>query len=183
MATLKMDQVKKMGLEELNTVINTNKALTPVMKQAIQTRIKTLTPVEAVQEIIAQDAVTAPIENVPEISTPDVVVLEAKVPKNKPNETTRTIIAFTDDTKGIRAGSMVTFLENNKPGAKLLTGKVFRVFDFYGLRSNRQEVKIMVTGTDGKTQTRYYRFEKDITPMVTTPAEPIVPEVIEGLGI
>jgi hypothetical protein len=172
-----MDAVKKMGLEELNTVINTSKGLTAVMKQAITTRIKSLStpevpsPVESVQESIAAESVTtdAPATDAPEVPAP-VEAITAKVEKNKPGETTRTIEKFTDDTKGIRAGSMVTFLE--KGTNKVLTGQVQRVFDFYGKRDNRQEVKIMV-GTK-PNQTRHYRFEKDITPVVAI----VVPEVV-----
>jgi hypothetical protein len=170
-----LNDVKGMTLVQLNEVLDTNKSLTTVMKQAINVRIKGLTPevpspVETIQEGIAAEATTTEgtlaegtqgEEAKPE---PEVIVI-AKVEKNKPGETTRTIEKFTDDTKGIRAGKRVTFLENNKPGAKTLAGLVQRVFDFYGKRDNRQEVKIK--GDNGQ---RYYRFEKDITPEVITPA-------------
>lgn len=163
---LSMDQIKKMSLEELQA-INTN-GMNAVVKQAITVAIsklstpaETATPVEKVQESIAADSVSAPVS-------------EVKKAKNKPNETTRTIIAFADDTKGIRAGSEVTFTENNKPGAKVITGKVQRLFDFW-LKPERQEAKIMVTDAKGN-KTRYYRFEKDITPVVAAAAQT---EVIE----
>ena len=167
-AKITMDLVKKMSKVELENVLNTTKNLTPVQKQAIATRIKSLStlpepsPVEMVQEKIGEEAIT------PDTITPEVVIV-AKVPKNKPNETTRTIIAFTDDTKGIRAGTIVTFLENNKPGAKTLQGKVQRVFDFY-LKPERQEVKIK-----GDNGNRYYRFEKDLTVIVAEVAEVAAP--------
>ena len=163
-----MESLKKMTLVELENVINTNKTLTPVMKQFANTRIKTLTstPLEQVQEIVSTETITTP--------TPTPLV---KVPKNKPGETTRTIISFTDDTKGIRAGTLVSFLENNQPGAKTKTGKVQRVFDFYDKVKfpTREEVKIK--GDDGN---RYYRFEKDVFPIIPTPT---IPENIEGGGI
>jgi hypothetical protein len=103
-------------------------------------------PVAEVQEIIAAEAVTAP-------------VVEKKA-KNKPNETTRTIEAFADDTKGIRVGTPVMFKESSKPDAKMIPGKVQRVFDFYA-KPERQEAKIK-----GENGNRYYRFEKDLTVIV-----------------
>jgi hypothetical protein len=176
---LSMATIQAMNLEQLQSV-NT-KGLSAPAKQAISVRIAHLTapapedktPVETAQEQIAQDAVTAPDASKP-AETPAPIV---NVPKNKPYETTRTIVSFKDDTKGIRAGSMVTFLENNKPGAKTMTGQVQRLFDFW-LKPERQEAKIMVTDAKGN-KTRFYRFEKDIQPVV------IVPEgvVAEGEGI
>ena len=156
---LSMDTIKKMSLAELQA-INTA-GLNAVVKQAIKVQIDKLTagdaPVERAQESIAAEAVTS------EAPAP------AKKPKNKPNETTRTIEKFADDSKGIRAGSEVTFTENNKPGAKVLTGKVQRLFDFW-LKPERQEAKIMVTDSKGN-KTRYYRFEKDIQPVVAAIVE------------
>lgn len=162
---LSMNDIKKMSLAELQA-INTN-GVNAVVKQAITVAINKLStpaetaPVEKVQESIAADAVTS--ETAPTIEV-------AKKQKNKPNETTRTIEAFKDDSKGIRAGSEVTFLENNKPGAKVITGKVQRLFDFW-LKPERQEAKIMVTDSKGN-KTRYYRFEKDITPVTAAVIEP-----------
>ena len=112
-------------------------------------------PVAEVQELIAAEAVTA-------------IAVEKK-PKNKPNETTRTIEMFKDDTKGIRAGTLVSFKENNKPEAKTITGKVQRVFDFY-LKPERQEAKIK-----GDNGNRYYRFEKDLSLIVAE-----VPAIVEA---
>ena len=113
--------------------------------------------VAEVQENIAAEAVTS------ETAAP---IVEKK-PKNKPNETTRTIEMFADDTKGIRAGTKVSFKESNKPEAKSITGTVQRVFDFW-LKPERQEAKIK-----GDNGNRYYRFEKDLT---VIPAEAVVAE-------
>jgi len=187
---LTLDAVKKMGLEELNKVMNDSKNLNAAIKQAIKTRINLLStpaattpataPIESLKETIATDAVTG--TPAPEVAEPVVV---AKVEKNKTGETTRTIEKFDDDTKGIRAGQVVTFLE--KGTNKVLTGTVQRLFDFYGNRNNRQEAKIMV-GTK-PNQTRHYRFEKDITPVAPVvitpeptehPVEDVVAEVVES---
>lgn len=121
-------------------------------------------PVVAVQEQVAAEAVTT------EATAPAV---PAKEPKKKPYETTRTIEKFADDTKGIRAGSTVTIKE--KGTEKVMTGTVQRLFDFFA-KPERQEAKIMVTGADGKTKTRHYRFEKDITPVIAATEVP-APEV------
>jgi hypothetical protein len=173
---LTKDAVSKMDLATANSALTVS-GITAMQRQLIQTRIKKLStpapevqaPVETVQDIIAGEATTS---DVPEVSAPAEIIILAKVEKNKPGETTRTIEKFTDDTKGIRAGSKVTFLENNKPGAKTLTGSVQRVFDFY-LKPERQEVKIK--GDNGQ---RYYRFETGVHPIVEVVAEVITPEVI-----
>ena len=158
-----MEDINSMNLSELNTVL-TSGNLDPVLRQRVQVRIKSFnqesTPVEKVQEQVAQESVTAPV---------------VKAPKNKPFETTRTIEKFADDTKGIRAGHMVTFTEHKGGAGKVLTGQVQRLFDFY-LKPERQEAKIMVTNAKGE-KTRYYRFEKDLAPV------PVVPEMTEGDGI
>jgi len=180
--------VSNMDLATANSALTVS-GITAVQRQMITTRIAKLStpapevqaPVETVQEIIAGDTVTTDSEvpAPPATEVPAPVVI-AKVEKNKPGETTRTIIAFADDTKGIRAGSRVTFLENNQPGAKTLAGTVQRVFDFYGLKNNRQEVKIK--GDNGQ---RYYRFEPGVQPIpVPVPiVEETAPEMIEGSGI
>ena len=103
-------------------------------------------PVAEVQEVIAAEAVTS--EAAPAVE---------KKPKNKPNETTRTIEHFADDSKGIRPGTKVSFAESNKPDAKVITGTVQRIFDFW-LKPERQEAKIK-----GDNGNRYYRFEKQLT--------------------
>ena len=162
---LSMDTIKKMSLEELKAIDTTG--LNAVVKQAIAVQISRRT--EA-----TEDMATTPVEKVQEsIAAETVLAAATKKPKNKPNETTRTITAFADDSKGIRAGSEVTFLENNKPGAKVLTGKVQRLFDFW-LKPERQEAKIMVTDEKGN-KTRYYRFEKDITPVKAAVVEEPTP--------
>jgi len=113
-------------------------------------------PVEAAQEMIAAEAVTS--EAAPAVE---------KKAKNKPNETTRTIESFKDDTKGIRVGTEVSFKESSKPDAKMTTGKVQRIFDFYA-KPERQEAKIK--GANGN---RYYRFEKDLTVIVPAETAPV----------
>lgn len=71
-----------------------------------------------------------------------------------PSETTYTMTAFTDDSKGLRAGDMVRY-PKAKNGTDTMTGKLQRIFGFF--RESREEGKIL--GDDGK---RYYRFLKDI---------------------
>lgn len=96
--------------------------------------------------------------------------------KHKPNETTCTIEAFSDDTKGIRKDDTVTFPSSTKAGSILMEGKVQRIFKF--LRETREEAKIK--GTDGK---RYYRREKDINKVATVSEakseEASIPEAAE----
>jgi len=189
MATLKLDQVKKMSLVELNNAMNTEKGLTTVMKQAIQVRIKALSapqeasPVATIQEGIAAESTTTEGTQ-PEAKPAEItaVVVEKKA-KAKPMETTRTIEKFTGDAKGIRSGSMVTFAESKSGTGKTLTGQVQRLFDFYDKkRSDKEEAKIMVTSADGKSKTRFYREEKNLTLVVPTPVEEVkneeVPEVV-----
>jgi hypothetical protein len=134
---------------------NKNKNVSAVAEKAVEVSapaVEIAAPVAEVQEIIAAEAVAAP-------------VVEKKA-KNKPNETTRTIEMFADDTKGIRTGTLVSFKESNKPDAKTMTGKVQRVFDFY-LKPARQEAKIK-----GDNGNRYYRFEKDLIVIVAEAAAP-----------
>ena len=121
-------------------------------------------PVAEVQEIIAAEAVTS-----------EAAAVEKKA-KNKPNETTRTISEFADDTKGIRAGSIVSFQDSKKGDGKTVQGTVSRLFDFYD-KPTRQEAKIMVTGVDGKSKTRFYRFEKDLTVVPAKVATEVAAEI------
>lgn len=91
--------------------------------------------------------------------------------KKKPGETTYTIEAFTGNAKGIKAGTVVSFTQSNKGTGPVIEGTVQRVFRWF--EKDREEAKIK--GTDGK---RYYRFEKDLTPVVkdAAPAAPAAPE-------
>lgn len=181
--------IKAMDLSEVNTVLTSGDKLTPAQRQALTVRKTHLegaaqddsSPVEKIQEQMAQDSITT---DAPENNTPEGNETEVKAPvvvakgKNKPFETTRTIDKFADDTKGIRAGHMVTFTEHKGGTGKVLTGQVQRLFDFW-LKPERQEAKIMVTDAKGN-KTRFYRFEKDITPVVAPVEEPAG---TEGSGI
>ena len=121
-------------------------------------------PMTKLQQLIAKAHITGEI--VAKTQKPQVVEEVKKSDKHKPNETTHTIEAFSDDTKGIRTGMTVSFPDSNKPGALIIEGTVQRLFAFY--REVREEAKIK--GTDGK---RYYRFEKDINPVVATVEAPV----------
>jgi hypothetical protein len=119
-------------------------------------------PLTKLQQLIAKAHITGAI--VAKTQTPKVEEEVKKSDKHKPNETTHTIEAFSDDTKGLRTGQTVSFPDSNKPGALIIEGKIQRIFAFY--REVREEAKIK--GTDGK---RYYRFEKDIQPVVDVTIE------------
>ena len=166
---ISVNDIKAMSLEQVNNALAAG-GLNPAQKQALMVRKANLeevpssdTPVEDLQAGAAADAVTSAS------ATPEAAAPVAAKSKNKPYETTRTITAFADDTKGIRAGDTVTFTEHKGGTGKVLTGQVQRLFDFY-LKPERQEAKIMVTDAKGN-RTRFYRFEKDITK--------VVPEVVE----
>ena len=191
------ESVSKMDLANANSAL-TVKGITALQRQLIQTRITKLsTPEVVASEVVASLEGAQPEDTTKEGTQPEgtssedtsskgePVVLVLNTTKNKPGETTRTIEKFEDDTKGLRIGSQVTFLENNKPGAKVMQGVIQRIFDFYGTRNNRQEAKIKGAGGE-----RIYRFEKDLTPVVaiTTAPDPVTtpelaPELVEGLGI
>jgi len=114
-------------------------------------------PLSVLQQLQAKAKLTGEI--VAKTQTPKPIE-EVKVSsKHKPNETTQTLEAFSDDTKGLRTGMTVSFPSSNKPGAMIMEGKIQRIFGF--IRETREEAKIK--GTDGK---RYYRFEKDINPVI-----------------
>lgn len=185
-AKITMSEIKVMNLDQVNNALAAG-GLNAAQKQALSVRKTQLeaaasevkAPVETLQENTAADSVTAPeaaaqVQKAPEATAPVV-----KAPKNKPFETTRTITAFADDTKGIRAGDMVNFTEHKGGSGKPLTGQVQRLFDFYA-KPERQEAKIMVTDAKGN-KTRYYRFEKDLTKVEAPKAEE--PAASEGSGI
>lgn len=170
-----MSEVKVMSLDQVNNALAAG-GLNPHQRQALMVRKAQLeapapddaTPVEKLQEQAAGESVTS------DTAAPAEAAPVAKA-KNKPFETTRTITAFADDTKGIRAGDMVTFTEHKGGTGKVMTGQVQRLFDFW-LKPERQEAKIMVTDAKGN-KTRFYRFEKDLTKVVPEPAN------TEGQGI
>ena len=193
--------VVTMDLAAANSALKVS-GITALQRQMVQTRITKLStpapevipPAPAAQEGTpaegAQEGAGTPAEGTPAEGTdapadkpadaPVVAPVLVNIPKNKPGETTRDIEKFVDDTKGIRKGTRVTFLENNKPGAKTIHGTVQRLFDFWA-KPTRQEAKIK-----GDNGARIYRFEKDLTvevPVVVEPVETPTPEVAEGSGI
>ena len=113
-------------------------------------------PMTKLQQLIAKAHITGEIVAKTQKAKVEEVIKTSE--KHKPNETTHTVEAFSDDTKGIRAGQVVSFPSSNKPGGLIIEGVVQRIFAF--VREEREEAKIK--GTDGK---RYYRFEKDINPV------------------
>lgn len=156
---MKKDKKVTEGVEAaaVETVETVENAAPAAEESAAPAAEESAAPVAEAQESIAADAVVSEGAAAPVV----------KKPKNKPNETTRTIEKFNDDTKGIRVGTRVSFKDSNKPDAKVIAGTVQRVFDFY-LKPERQEAKIK-----GDNGNRYYRFEKDLT---VIPAEPAAEE-------
>lgn len=119
-------------------------------------------PMSKLQQLIAKAHITGEI--VAKTQAPKVEEPVKKSEKHKPNETTHSIEAFSDDTKGIRLGDTVSFPVTRKAGSLIMEGVVQRLFAFYdkyrdkaGSKVLQEEVKIK--GTDGK---RYYRFEEEI---------------------
>lgn len=177
METKAITRARKMSVVDLTTKLNDG-GFTPAERPIVETILAEKTnstatpevkgkPLSKLQQLIAKAHITGEI--VAKTQTPKVEEVVKKSDKHKPNETTHTIEAFTDDTKGLRAGQTVLFPESNKAGALIIEGVIQRIFSFY--REVREEAKIK--GTDGK---RYYRFEKDIQPL------PAVEESVEAVS-
>lgn len=160
--------IKGMNPEELNEALKGD--ITAVQRAQITTLLQkakpantaeVTDPIEAVQEKVAADTVTGE-------------VTERKA-KAKPNETTREIESFTGDVSGVRKGDEVDFNETKTVGSPIIRGVVAKIFRWNDESLNREEVKIMVG--KGKSSKRYYRFENQITKVVSqaeAPAEATV---------